>query len=134
MIAQFFHVQSLLVVFGAEGDAHGGDHVLDFFIVVDLVLLGFLYVQNLTAQRKNGLEVTIASLLGASAGAVSFHQVQFAVTRIAVGAVGQFAGQAGAGQHIFALHHLPGLASGLTRLSGQDNLRYDLFSFLRMFL
>ena len=52
-----------------------------------------LDVEDLAAQGQDGLEVPVAALLGRAAGAVALDDVQLALGRVALGAVGQLAGQ-----------------------------------------
>ena len=57
---------------------------------------GLFHVQNFTAQGQDGLETAVAALFGGAAGGFTFHQVQFAVRGVFLGAVGQLAGQGAA--------------------------------------
>ena len=43
-------------------------HVPDLFVFIDLMLHCFFHVQDLTPQRKNSLETTVAALLGSTTG------------------------------------------------------------------
>ena len=45
----------------------------------DAVLHGLLYVENLTAQGQDGLELAVAALLGCTAGRVTLDYKQFAI-------------------------------------------------------
>ena len=46
--------------------------------------LHFLYVQNLSTQRKDGLSVSVASLLGRTTGRVTLDEEYLALFRIFV--------------------------------------------------
>ncbi len=51
-------------------------------------------IEDLSAQRENGLRLAIARLLGAAAGAIALDDEQFGAFGCRVGAVGKLAGQA----------------------------------------
>ena len=75
VVAQFFHIQDALPFFVFfDGYTQSRKHILDLLILVDLVLQGFLYVEDFTSQRQDGLEVPVAALLGGAAGRVALHQ------------------------------------------------------------
>nr|GFD46926.1 hypothetical protein [Tanacetum cinerariifolium] len=87
VVAQLAEVQRagfVAVVVGAESqrlplverDAERGNHVLDFLVFQNLVLLGFLHVQDFTAQRQDGLKRPVAAHFGGAAGRVPFHEVE----------------------------------------------------------
>ena len=67
-----------LVGLGGEPDAERGDDVLDLLVVEDLVEPGLLDVQDLAAQREDGLEVAVARLLRRAAGRVALDEVELA--------------------------------------------------------
>ena len=58
--------------------ADGGDHRPDLLVAEDLVDPGPLDVQDLAAERQDGLERAVAALLGAAAGRVALDQVDLA--------------------------------------------------------
>jgi len=72
--------------------AEGGIHIPDFLVLIDLVLHGFFHVEDLTSQGKDGLETTVAALLGSTTGRVTFDEIELASLGITIGTVGQFAG------------------------------------------
>ena len=92
---------------------------MHFLRRVDLAHRHFPGVQDLAAQRHDGLRLAIARLLGGAAGGVAFDQEQLGVLRILVGAVGQLAGQRGARGDALALHLLRGLRALLRVLDGE---------------
>src|SRR5215210_1228940 len=55
---------------------------LYFGVGEDLVDVGFLYVEDLAAQRQYGLEVSVPSAFGRSAGRVALDDVQLAPRRV----------------------------------------------------
>ena len=93
--------------------------VVHFLRGVDLAHRHFPGVQDLAAQRHDGLGLAIARLLGGAAGGVAFDQEQLGVLRILVGAVGELAGQRGARGDALALDLLRGLGALLRVLDGE---------------
>ena len=55
-----------------------GYHAFDFRIAENFVQTGFFNVQNLSAQRKDGLKMPVASFLGGTACGVALNDEQFA--------------------------------------------------------
>ena len=72
MISQLVQVEVL-----SDTAAEGCDHVLDLIGVQDLIKSGLLNVQDLTSQRKDGLTLTVTSVLGGSTCGVSLYQEYF---------------------------------------------------------
>ena len=98
------------------------------------VPLYLLHVQNLTAQRQDGLEVTVAALLGAAACRVTLDEEYLAVLRVFVGAVGQLAGQSATRHRVLALYALTGLAGSDTGCGSQHHFVANHLCLLRMLL
>ena len=109
----------------ADAAAERGDHGADFFVAQHLVVARLLHVEDLALERQDGLEAAIAALLGGAAGALALDQVEFAAIGIALGAVGQLAGQAAAVEGAFAPGEVAGLAGGLARARCFDGLVDD---------
>ena len=86
--------------------------------------LGLLGVDELAAQRQDGLEAAVAALLGGAAGGVALDDVELGERGIALGAVGELAGQAAAGERALA-DGLAGLARGLAGAGGVEGLVDD---------
>jgi hypothetical protein len=96
----------------ADARAQRRDERLDFVVAQDFVQPGALGVENLAAQRQDGLEVAVAPLLGRAAGRVALDDVKLAARRVALGAVGQLAGQGQAFQRALAHHQVAGRLAG----------------------
>lgn len=62
-----------------DSDTHGPEKIQDFLAFKHLMINRFLYIKDLTAQRKYGLELSVASLLGASSCRVTLDYEQFAI-------------------------------------------------------
>ena len=62
----------------ADAGAQRRDQRLDLVVGQDLVQPGALGVEDLAAQRQDGLEVPVAALLGRAAGRVTLDDVQLA--------------------------------------------------------
>ena len=115
----------------ADAGADGGDHRLDFLVLENLVEPRFLDVDQLAADRQDRLITAVASLLGRAAGGIALDNVELGQLRIALGAVGQFAGQAAAGERAFA-DRLAGLARGLAGAGGREHLVENRFRHRRV--
>ncbi|CAI8342630.1 MAG: Uncharacterised protein [Halieaceae bacterium] len=86
-----------------------------------LVETRLLHIQNLTFERQNGLEFSIAALLGRATCRISLHQIQLAQRRIALLTVRQFPGKAGNIERAFAAGHFSRLARRLSGSRGIDH-------------
>jgi hypothetical protein len=80
-----------------------------------LVVSGFFYVEDLALQRQNGLETTIASLLGGTAGGLTLDQIDLAPIGVAFGAISELAGKTSAVERAFASREIAGLSRGFAR-------------------
>jgi len=98
------------------------DHRPDFVAAEHLVEAGFFDIQNLALDRKNGLEAAIAPLFCRASGRLAFHDVELAVGRVALLAVGELAGQPTAFQRTLAPHQVARLARGFARARRVDGL------------
>ena len=78
VIAETIDVEFALAIFLFDADTESGKHVLYFLVVVDLMFQRFLYVEDLTTQRKDGLEIPVTTLLGCTTGAISLDKVDLA--------------------------------------------------------
>ncbi len=94
VVAELLEVEGAFAFAVADAGADGGDHGADFGVLEHLVEAGLLDVDELAADREDGLEAPVAPLLGGAAGGVALDDVDLGVDRVAIGAVGQFAGQA----------------------------------------
>ena len=106
----------------ADAGAQRGDQRQDFVAGQQLLVARLLHVQDLAAQRQDGLELPVAALLGAAAGGVALDDVDLAQRRVFLLAVGQLAGQAHAVEHALAPRHLARLARGFAGARGLDDL------------
>jgi len=97
----------------AEARADGGDQGTDLIVIEDLVDARLFDIEHLAAQRQDRLRLAVAPLLGGAAGRVALDEINFAFGRIALGAVGQLAGQGQTVQHALA-------AREVTRLARRD--------------
>ncbi len=73
VVAQLVQV----VVVLADAGAQCGDQGQHFLAGQHLVEAGAFYVQDLALQRQDGLELTVAALLGGAACGVPLHQEEF---------------------------------------------------------
>ena len=109
----------------ADAGAQGGDEREDFVAGQQLFVAGFFHVQDLAAQRQDGLELAVAALLGRASGGVALDDVDLAHRGVFLLAVGQLAGQAHAVEHALAAGHFAGLAGGFPGAGGFHNLAAD---------
>ena len=134
VVTQFRHVGLLGVFFGADCHAECLVYVDDLVAGKHLVVLCLLDVENLSAKRKNGLEVGIAALFRRTACRVSLDKKQLAFHSVAALAGREFAGQTGTREGRLVLHAHARRLGGVTRLCGQhDFVDYHLGLF-RMLL
>src|SRR5690606_15529628 len=88
---------------GGEAGAERHHDVLDLLVVEDLIEAGLFDVEDLAAQREDGLEVAVAGLLGRAAGGVALDEEDLALGGVLRGAVGELAGEAGPAEGVLAL-------------------------------
>jgi hypothetical protein len=86
VVAQLRDVEVISVAF-REAAAETVDHRLDLGIGQDLVDAGLLDIQNLAADRQDGLVIAVAGRLGRAAGGISLDDENLASGRIAALAV-----------------------------------------------
>ena len=112
-------------VVAAYAYAHGGDEGLDLLVGQHSVEAAALGVEDLAAQRKYGLVLGIASLLGGAACGVALDEEELRFGRILALAVGKLAGQGVVGEGALAADYLLGAAGRLPRPGGLDGLVQD---------
>ena len=98
VVAEILDLEGPLALPGSDSGADGGDHRPDFVVLQHLVETSLLDVDEFTADRKDGLELSIAPLLGRATCRVALNDVQLGVGRIPVGTVCQLAGESAAGE------------------------------------
>ena len=109
----------------ADSRSHCGNKGANFVVVQDFVDAGFFDVQYLPFQGKDGLEFAVSSLLGAATGRIALYQVNFALGRVRLLAVGQFSGQGGNFKGSLAAGQVPGFSGRLAGLGRHEALPYD---------
>src|SRR5262245_11935098 len=106
VVAQLGDVELL----GPDPGAQRGDQQPDFIVGQDLVVAGFLRVDDLAAQGEHRLDLAVAALLGGAARGVALHEEQLAELRVTLGAIGELGGE--------ALVVAAALAGEIARLAG----------------
>ena len=91
----------------------------------DLVEPRLLDVQELAAQREDGLEAAVAALLRRTSGRIALHDVQLAASGVALLTVGKLAGQGHPVQRPLPDHEVAGLACRLAGPGGGQALLDD---------
>ena len=109
-----------------DAGAERGDHGADLFVGQHLVVACFFDVQNFSLEREDGLEAAVAALFGGAAGGFALDQEQLAAVGIALGAVGELAGESAAIERAFAAREVAGFARGFAGAGGVDRLVDDL--------
>src|SRR5262249_61037532 len=117
VIAQLVWVELVASDTGAERR----DQRADLLGRQHLVKAYGLDVEDLAAQREDGLELAVAALLRAAAGRIALDDEQFGLGRIALLTVGKLARERGDAKRVLA-RHLARLARGLARCRGLDHL------------
>ena len=118
----------------APSTSEGRDHGLDLRVRVDLLFSRLLNVQDLAAQRQDGLCLTVPGILGAAAGGIALHDEDLASAGIFGGAVGEFSGQAEVIQRVRPAHVVAGLPRVFTGLLRQQGLIDNGLGNLRILL
>ena len=119
-VAAFFQIEFL-----ADAAAQGADDGADFLVAEHFDEVGFFHVEDFALEGEDGLDVGIASALGGPAGGKTFDQKEFGVFVALGAAIGEFAGQAGAFQGIFAAGQFAGLTGGFAGFGGHHPLLED---------
>ena len=125
VVAHLFDVERAFLFAIADARADGGDHRLDFLVLQRAVEAGFLDIDQFSAQRKDCLRAAVAALFGRAACGVALDNVEFGFCRIALRAIGEFAGKATAGEGGFA-NRFAGFACGFAGARGIDGFFDDL--------
>ena len=74
-----------------DSGTKGCDHRLDLGVAVDSVQTGFLYVEDLTTERKDCLCGTVTCCLGGTTRGITLYDVDLTVFRVLVRTVSQLA-------------------------------------------
>ena len=130
VVAQLAGVEVVL----ADARAERGDDVADLLRGERLVEPRLLDVQDLAAQRQDGLEGAVAALLGRAAGRVALDQVQLALRGVALLALGELARQPRAVEGALAAREVARLARRLAGARGVEDLADDALRLARVLL
>ena len=114
--------QLLDIEFLVDAGTQRGNNRLDLGILEDLIHAGLLHVQDLAAQRQDGLEHGIAAALSGATCGVTLHDVELGNLRILRAAIRELAWQAAEVGGGFAAHHLAGLAGSHASMRGGNSL------------
>ena len=79
-------------VFAFDPQSQCGDEGLNFVVLVDLGVVGFLNVEDFASLRKNGLESAIASLLRTTTRRVPLHNEDLRFARVTSRTIRQLTG------------------------------------------
>jgi hypothetical protein len=114
--------------------AERGDERADLLATEHPVEARAFDVQDLAAQRQDGLVVARPALLGRAAGAVTLDEEQLGLGRVLFLAIGELAGERGHVHRRLAPGQFAGLARGLPRQRGLDDLADDQPGLVGVFL
>ena len=125
VVAQLVEVEVLL-----DAGTEGVDDRLDLLVGQDLVEAGLLDVEDLAADREDGLRLRVAPAACRTARGVTLDDEDLAVTRIAGLAVDELAGQTTTAEETLAVAgHVAGLAGGDPGERGRLRLADDVLAF-----
>ena len=114
--------QLLDIEFLVNASTQRGNNRLDLGILEDLIHAGLLHVQDLAAQRQDGLEHGIAAALSGATCRVTLHDVELGNLRILRTAIRELARQAAKVSGGLAAHHLASLAGSHASMRGRHSL------------
>ena len=124
MVAQLVEVEVLL-----DAGAEGVDDRLDLLVGEDLVQAGLLDVEDLAADREDGLRLRVAPAARRTARGVTLDDEHLAVSGVAGLAVDELAGQTAAAKETLAVTgHVAGLAGGDPGECGRLRLADDVLA------
>eukprot|EP00968_Pinguiococcus_pyrenoidosus_P015269 scaffold1402_cov254-Pinguiococcus_pyrenoidosus.AAC.11 len=109
----------------ADAQPDRRDHGLKLLVLVDLLRFGFLDVEDLSAQRQDGLRLPVPRLLRRARGTVAFHEVELRLPAVAAAAVRQLPRKHGADQNRLSTHHLASGFGGGCRVRSFHALLQD---------
>ena len=118
----------------ADPGADSGYQRLDLGVLQDLVLRSLLDVQDLAPQGEDCLELSVSPLLCGTACRISFHDVEFALCRVPLLAVGEFAGQTCGFQRALSPGEFASVLCSFTGTGGRKCLVHDDLEGLRVLL
>src|SRR5207249_9582442 len=118
---------------GADPGPERGDEQANFIVGQDLVVARLLRVDDLAAEREDGLGAPIPSLFRRATRRSSLDQEELSVLWIALRALGELRGESLV-VHAPLAGQLTRLAGGLPRLGGSHALVDDLPRRRRVFL
>src|SRR5207249_7601011 len=109
----------------AEASAERCDDRLDLLVGEHLVRARLLDVQNLATEREDRLEAAVAAFLGAAAGGRALDEIELADLRVALGAIGELAGQDAVVHEALLDDEVAGLTGGVAGTLGRQALLDD---------
>src|SRR5436305_1298569 len=121
VIAQLVDGEVVLADAGAERRDHG----LDLVGGQHLVEARLLDVEDLPLERQDGLEAPVAALLGRAAGGIALDQEELGPLGVALGAVGELAGEVRGVERALAPGEVARLAGRLAGVGRLDALLDD---------
>ncbi len=127
VVTQFGNIEIII-----QTAADCGDHGLDFLVFQHFVLAGLFYVQKFTANRKDCLKETVASLFCGTACRITLDDIEFADGRIFAGTVGEFTGKREPFECAFALNQFACFACSFPGIGGDDGFADNVFGNLRI--
>ena len=130
VVAQLVEVE----IVAADAGAERRDQRADLLAGQHLVEARALDIEDLAAQRQDGLIFAVAALLGRAAGRIALDEEKFGLGGIALLAIGELARQIGDVERALAPGQFARLARRLARLRRLDHLADDGARILRMLL
>ena len=141
VVAKFVDVRFLRIHFSGfsllldtKTDAECLNDVVHLIALESFVPHCLLHVEDFTAERKNSLCRTTATLFCRTTCRVTLDKEKFAFLRHLARAVRKFSRKTATAHRIFALHRFASLASRHTCSSSKNHFVHNQFRFLRVFL
>src|SRR5690606_26226445 len=95
MVSLFGKIKCFTVFFSSYRYGECRIDILDFLIIINLMDHGFLYVQDLTTQWQDRLEMSVTALFGSSTCGISLYKVNFRNRRVLGRTVCEFSRKSG---------------------------------------
>ena len=130
VVAQLFDVE----VLAPDRSAERHDQITDLLGTEHAIETGALDVEDLAAERQDGLVVSIAPLGGGATGGVALDEEQFGFGRVLLGAILELAGKEVHVERRFAARQLARLAGSLAGRRGFGDLGDDGLGLRRVLL
>src|SRR5690606_27722459 len=84
VVSEFTKVECLSILLRSYAHPERGKHILNLVTLVNLVLHRLFHVEDFTSQRKDGLKLTVPTLLSRTTCRVTLNKVNLTLCRIII--------------------------------------------------